>query len=87
MHVTFSITNIGLTLNILGTIIAFFWGYPQPSHESGVGIGLEDDTPLSNGLTVAQHNQKIAKQKKRFLFLSRLGLSLMFFGFFLQLMQ
>lgn len=77
--------TIGLALNIAGVGLAFFFGYPQPSHEEGVGIGLGFGTPLESGKTVAEHNEEIRKQKVRYLFWSRTGLILMFFGFVGQL--
>jgi hypothetical protein len=79
------VNTFGLACNMAGVVLAFFYGYPQPSHEEGVGLGLEDGTPLGDGRTVAQHNEAVRKQKARYLFLSRAGLGLMFFGFLLQL--
>jgi hypothetical protein len=79
-----AIASIGLVLNMAGVALVFFFGYPQPSHETGVGLGLEDGTVLANGKTIAEHNTDVEKRKKRFLFMSRLALTLMFAGFLLQ---
>ena len=79
------LNTIGLLLNIAGVALLFFYGPPQPSLEEGVGIGLEDATPLGNGRTVAQHNADIRRLKRRHELLSRLALILIFFGFVLQL--
>ena len=36
------IASFGLMLNMVGVTIAFVFGYPQPAHEEGIGLGLED---------------------------------------------
>jgi hypothetical protein len=79
-----AIASVGLMLNMAGVTIAFFFGYPQPAHEEGIGLGLEDATPLPDGRTVAQHNEEIRHRKAKYLFWSRAGLCLMFIGFLLQ---
>lgn len=49
---------IGLVSNILGVILIFFFGLPQPSHDERVSLGLEDNTQLNDGTTVKQRNLK-----------------------------
>ena len=78
------LNTIGLVANIGGVGLAFFFGYPQPSHEEGVGIGLEDSTPFG-GSTVGDYNRQITRRKRIYLTCSRIGLALMFSGFILQL--
>lgn len=77
--------TVGLVLNIAGVILVFFYGFPQPTHEEGVGLGLEDGTPLSDGRTVAEHNEDIRKTRTRYLCMSRLALGLIVLGFLFQL--
>ncbi|MFN8384493.1 MAG: hypothetical protein U0V02_21325 [Anaerolineales bacterium] len=79
------INSFGLVLGITGAGILFKWGFPQPSFEEGVGLGLEDSNVLENGLTVAENNQKIREEKERFTRISRLGLALIIIGFAFQL--
>jgi hypothetical protein len=79
------LNTVGLVLNIAGVILVFFYGFPQPSHEEGVGLGLEDGTPLPDGRTVAEHNQDIRKTRARYLCMSRLALGLIVLGFLFQL--
>lgn len=74
----------GLIANMVGTLMAFFFGYPQPSHDEGVAILVEDGTPLPDGRTAAQHDADVRKQKALYTILSRLGLAVMFVGFGLQ---
>ena len=79
------LNTIGLLFNIGGVAMLFFVGPPQPTFEEGVGIGLEDGTPLKDGITVAEHNAAVRKAKGRRQKLSRLALAAVFFGFVLQL--
>jgi hypothetical protein len=79
------VNTIGLIANMIGVAIAFFYGFPQPSHEEGIGLGLELGNVLPGGKTVAQYDEDVRRQKQRFYFWSRAGLSLMGIGFLLQL--
>jgi hypothetical protein len=80
-----TLNAIGLLLNILGVVLVFFFGFPQPTHEEGVGLGLGDDTPLSEGKTVSQHNEEVRKKKALYLCISRVALGLLILGFAFQL--
>lgn len=80
-----TLNTIGLALGMLGVALVFVWGPPQPQLEEGVGMGLEDGTPLSNGLTVAQQNEVVRRRRFRHTVLSRVGLGLIFVGFLFQL--
>jgi hypothetical protein len=80
-----TLNTVGLVLNIAGVILVFFYGFPQPTHEEGVGLGLEDGTPLSDGRTVAEHNEDVRKTRARYLRMSRLALGLLVLGFLFQL--
>jgi hypothetical protein len=79
------INSIGLVANILGVGLAFFFGYPQPNHDEGVSLGLEDGTVFADGTSVADINRQTAARKRKYMVWSRVGLSLMFLGFLLQL--
>ena len=68
---------MGLCLNMAGAALAFFVGFPQPSHEEGVAMGLEDETKLPSGITVDQHNARIRRRKRLYFGLSHLALGLM----------
>jgi hypothetical protein len=76
---------IGLIFGMVGIVLIFIWGPPQPSFESGVSIGLQDNTQLSNGKTVAQNNAEIAAKKTCYKLMYSIGLGLIGVGFFLQL--
>lgn len=78
---------MGLTLNIVGVGLAFFVGFPQPSHEEGVALGLEPATPLPSGETVAQRNNRVRRRKRLYIGLSHGALALVLIGFLLQLVD
>jgi hypothetical protein len=80
-----SLNALGLICGIIGVLVLFKWGPPQPSFERGVGIGLESGTRLSSGKTVAQHNADISAAERRHRVMSRIGLGLVGLGFVFQL--
>ena len=63
----------------------FFYGFPQPTHEEGMGLGLGDGTRLPEGRTVAEHNEEVRKTRAKYLCMSRLALGLIILGFAFQL--
>jgi hypothetical protein len=79
------INSIGLGLSIVGGVLAFFYGFPQPSHEEGAGLGLEDNTPLADGRNIAEHNKQVRIVKRKYLSISRLALIMVMLGFGIQL--
>lgn len=78
---------IGLISNIFGVILIFFFGLPQPSHDEGVSLGLEENTRLNDGTTVKQRNLKIKRRRLIYKFLACLALVLMLMGFALQFLS
>ncbi|MEQ5239521.1 hypothetical protein [Proteus terrae] len=72
---------IGLISNILGVILIFFFGLPQPSHDEGVSLGGKDNTRLNDGTTVKQRNLKIKRRKFIYKSFAYLALVLMLMGF------
>lgn len=79
------LNSIGLLLGMVGVLIIFRFGPPQPNLESGVGLGLEDGSPLSDGRTVAEHNRETEKLRALHSRMSKIGLGLIFIGFAFQL--
>jgi drug/metabolite transporter (DMT)-like permease len=76
---------IGLSLGILGVLMIFVWGPPQPSFERGVGLGLEAGNVLPDGKTVAEHDRETEAKERFTTIMSRIGLSFILFGFIVQL--
>ena len=76
---------IGLILNISGVALLFVYGFPQPTHEEGVALCLEDNTKLPDGSTVAEHDAEVRATKSRYFLRSRLALGLIILGFGFQL--
>ena len=80
------LTTVGLVLDILGVVVVWFFGWPQPRLEPDVSLGLEDGTPIgSNGETVADHNRKIERKRVLYKRAAIVGLLLLLAGFGLQL--
>lgn len=80
-----TVNTIGLIFNMIGILIIFYFGPPQPSFEEGVSLDLEDANLLSDGTTVAEHDRKIKKLKAVYSRMSKIGLGFIFFGFAFQL--
>ena len=80
----------GILLNIIGVLITFLFAFPQESYSEGVGIGLEEMTPIpfeGGRLTVKDFNElqrKMAKVHRR---LSLVGLSYLLAGLIFQFVQ
>ena len=79
------ISTIGLVMNIIGVILLFFFGFPQPNFDEGVSLGLEDNTPLGNGKTVKEQNIEINRKKRIYKIMATVALVLLLFGFLFQL--
>jgi hypothetical protein len=75
--------GIGLVLNMVGVLIVFIYGFPQPSASIG-GLLLEDNNPTPDGKTLGHHRRKLEATKQTYKVLSQVGLFFMFVGFVLQ---
>lgn len=80
------LNTIGLLFSIIGGVIWFFYGFPQPTHEEGAGLALEDGNVLNDGRTVGEHNEEIRKTKKLYLCRSKVALVMIIIGFVFQLL-
>jgi hypothetical protein len=76
----------GLVLNIVGTVLLFFFAFPQPAHDDSPSLGLEDGTPVEGG-TVAEVRERAQRTKVIYRGLALLGLTLLLLGFVLQLIE
>lgn len=78
--------SVGLSLGIIGVLIIFKYGPPQPSFQGEVYSAEEDNTPIdSSGKTVAQYREEVKFQKELYDRNSKTGLALIMLGFTLQL--
>ena len=68
---------IGLMLNVIGGLLIFRWGPPQPSFEKFTVIITEDEDPV--------HVAEVSALERRHRIMSRVGLGLIILGFILQL--
>ena len=79
------LNSIGLVLGMVGVLVIFRFGPPQPNLETGVGLGLEDGNVLSDGRTVAEHDRDVERTRRLHSRMSKSGLTLVFIGFAFQL--
>ena len=78
-------SSIGLALNMFGVFLLFFFGFPQPNFEEGVGLTAETNTILENGKSVKDIVGKTKKRKILYKILSFFALFCLFIGFAFQL--
>ena len=79
------INTLGLIFDIVGALLLFKYGFPQPSFDEGVGLALEDNTVLEDGTTAGQYSAMTRASKESYISLSRFGRSLIIAGFILQI--
>lgn len=79
------LNTIGLVLGIVGVVLIFVWGPPQPNLEEGLSLGFGDDQDFADGTTVAGHNAAVRSKRRRHKWMSRIGLLLVGLGFGAQL--
>ena len=79
------LNTAGLVLGMVGVLIIFRFGPPQPNFETGVPLSVEDGTPLPSGETAGQYAKRVVAERARYSRFSKAGLVLVFFGFALQL--
>lgn len=81
------LASFGLSLDIVGVILLFFWGPPMLEMQGSVGRALESGTPLGDGRTVADEEEEQLKRYKIHAIISRIGLGIIGAGFLLQLIS
>jgi hypothetical protein len=79
------VNSVGLILNIIGVVIIFKYGFPQPSFDEGVSIVVEDATVFADGTTAQQLKEDAIKNKNKFRKFSYLGLGFILIGLIFQL--
>ena len=80
------LNTIGLALGIIGVLIIFKWGPPQPDLGEGTNLLAEDDTPInSTGKTSGENDIETMEKRRKYKRRSRLGLFLIMVGFIIQL--
>ena len=76
---------VGLLLDLVGSILLFFYGHPQPSFDEGIGIGLENGNVLEDGRTVKQYDNDIREMKLKYILISKIAMISVIVGFAFQL--
>lgn len=74
----------GLVMNIIGVMIVWRFGFPQPPFQEYVAISVKDATPMSDGRTAKDHSDDARRQKQKYKTRSNIGMGLILLGFALQ---
>lgn len=84
---TQEIAVLGLILNMTGTALLFFFGFPQPDHNESFGLELEENTTFTDGTSVKSIKAKVRRRKFIYKTMSLVGMGLTFIGFGVQLIS
>lgn len=79
------LNSIGLVLNIIGVVVLFFCGWPQPDFSGGGRRTVEDETVMPDGRTLAKHRAEAQAKQKRHKTWAAVALFLIAAGFGFQL--
>jgi hypothetical protein len=79
------LTSVGLSLNLIGIILLFIFGFPQPNLSQGIALGLPDANEAEPGMTVGEFNKLQKKKKTTYTIVSLLSLLLIIAGMVCQL--
>jgi hypothetical protein len=78
------LNEAGLLLAIVGGLIIFRWGPPQPSFQDHQALAIGLGTPLPDGRTVGEVVAERERLQRHCQLMARLGLGLIITGFALQ---
>lgn len=71
--------TLGLILGMVGILLLFIWGPPQPKLEEGSAL-------LLSGAAYAEEDRKTRRKRKTYTIRSRIGLLMILIGFGFQLL-
>ena len=80
------LTTFGLILGIIGVLMIFKWGPPQPSFEEDVLRRIMPGTIMPDGRTAWEHRDDV-RQRSFYNRMSKIGLGLILVGFIFQLVD
>ena len=84
-HLSQILNTAGLACDILGAVILFKYGFPQPDFNEDMGLAFEDATVFQDGSSVEQHKVKTRALKEAYVSVSNAGRNLLIIGFVLQI--
>lgn len=76
--------SIGLLLDLVGVILLFKYGFPQPDFSEDVGLALPDTNEYEGGMTVGDFARIQRKKKEVYKRISICSLVLIIFGAIVQ---
>ena len=79
------LNTIGLVLGIVGVLIIFRWGPPQPDFDETIGVALDPGIVFADGTKASDMEEATRRLKRRHKVMSRVGLGLIGLGFVAQL--
>jgi hypothetical protein len=71
---------------MIGVVLIFFWGPPQPAFDEYVAMAVEPGTVFRDGTKASDVVDATKRWKRLHQIISGIGLALVFFGFGFQLL-
>jgi hypothetical protein len=79
------LNTIGLVFNIIGVLMLFYWGFPQPEFSGGGALLVEDPNLAPDGRSYGSHRREKGAAFITYRNLSFMALFFILMGFVLQL--
>lgn len=79
------VITTGLILNLIGIILLFNFGFPQPNFSEHVGLVLGENDDVDDGMTGKQYAEKQREKKELYIFVSKISLVAIVVGSILQI--
>jgi hypothetical protein len=81
------LNTAGIIFSIIGVVILFYYGFPQPSFQEYVGLAIEDNTIVDadNGITAKNIAEESALEKREYKSKAMFALFLILTGFVFQI--
>ncbi len=81
------VDSFGLLFNLIGIILLFRFGFPQPDFKETVGIAMEDYTPVGNGMLAKDFAIMQKKLRNKYKKTSIISLVFILVGIFVQIVS
>lgn len=79
------LNQCGLAMSIIGGLVVWAWGWPQPDMSEGTTLSVGENTVFADGTSEKELRAAARRLKRKHQILSSIGMGLLIGGFALQL--
>jgi hypothetical protein len=80
------LNTVGLIANMIGVVLLFFFGFPQPTHNEEVTVTVEPEAEVEEGRKAADIMMENRRRRRFYLSMSLVALIIMVSGYGMQLL-